>query len=63
LPRGNPTRFSKIFRGVGVGIAISISDFDTVSRIFIKSFKRLADFIDNMFSEVREAVEEMFRGF
>jgi hypothetical protein len=52
-----------MFRGVGVGIAISIPDFDTISRIFIKSFKRLADFIDNVFSEVREAVEEMFRGF
>jgi len=55
-------RLYKKFGGVGTGIVISLPDFESMPRVFIRSFRGLADFIDDMLREVGDAIEEAFRG-
>jgi Arc/MetJ-type ribon-helix-helix transcriptional regulator len=52
----------KRFEGIGAGIVVSFPSFDRMPRAFIKSFKGLADFVDDMLREVSDVIEEVVRG-
>ena len=55
-------RLYKKFGGIGTGVVVSFPGFERMPRLFIRSFRGLANFIDDMLREVGDAIEETLRG-